>query len=66
MHLFHPRGRNVNDGIPIEEFSVIKYILVDTAMDTAMILGRRVVMAEVDIKATLNPTAQLMHRTGLT
>ena len=50
MHLSHPPGHSVNDGIPIEEFS-LKYISIDTAMDAAMILGRGAVMAKIDVKS---------------
>ena len=47
MHLSHPPGHSVNDGIPVKEFS----ISVDTAMDAAMMLGRGAIMAKVDVKA---------------
>ena len=50
MHLSHPTGHSVNDGIPIQDYS-LKYISVDTAMDAAMALGRGAVMAKVDIRA---------------
>ena len=50
MHLSHPPGHSVNDGIPVKEFS-LKYISVDTAMDAAMMLGRGAIMAKVDVKA---------------
>ena len=48
MHLSHPPGHSVNDGIPIDKFS-LKYISVDTAMDAAIILGHGAVMAKIDI-----------------
>ena len=50
MHLSHPTGHSVNDGIPVKEFS-LKYISVDTAMDAAMMLGCGAIMAKVDVKA---------------
>ena len=50
MHLSYPPGSSVNDGIPIEEYS-LKYISVDTAMDAAMTLGRGALMAKLDIKS---------------
>ena len=50
MHLSYPPGGSVNDGIPIEEYS-LKYISVDTAMDAAMALGRGALMAKIDIKS---------------
>ena len=34
MHLSHPHNHSVNDGIPIEEFS-LHYITVDTAIDVS-------------------------------
>ena len=50
MHLSYPPCNSVNDGIPIEEYS-LRYISVDTAMDAAMILGRGALMAKIDIKS---------------
>ena len=50
MHLSHPPGHSVKDGIPVKEFS-LKYISVDTAIDAAMMLGRGAIMAKVDVKA---------------
>ena len=52
MHLSHPPGHSVNDGIPVKEFS-LKYISVDTVMDAAMMLRRGAIMAKVDVKAAL-------------
>jgi hypothetical protein len=38
MHLSHPPDSSINDGIPVEEFS-LKYISVDTATDAIMELA---------------------------
>lgn len=38
MHLSHPPASSVNDGIPVEDFS-LKYISVDTATDAIVKTG---------------------------
>ena len=50
MHLSHPPGTSVNDGIPIEEFS-LRYISVDAAADAIMTLGRGCYLAKADVKS---------------
>lgn len=50
MHLSHPPGSSVNDGIPVEEFS-LHYISIDTAADAIMTLGRSCYLAKADIKS---------------
>ena len=50
MHLSHPQGHSVNDGIAIDEFS-LRYISIDSASDTIMTLGKGCHLAKVDIKS---------------
>ena len=50
MHLSHPHGASVNDGIPIDDFS-LRYITVDSAADAIMSLGRGCYLAKADIKS---------------
>ena len=50
MHLSHPPGSSVNDGIDIAEFP-LRYSTVYDAMDTVMRLGRHALMAKLDVKS---------------
>ena len=50
MHLSAPAGRSVNDGIPLDEFS-LHYSAVDDAVTILLHLGRGTLMAKVDFKA---------------
>ncbi len=50
MYLSHPPDSSVNDGIPVEEFS-LKYISVDTATDAIMELGQECLLAKIDVKS---------------
>ena len=50
LNLSHPPQCSVNDGIPLEEFS-LKYISVDTASDAIMTLGRGCSLAKIDVKS---------------
>ena len=50
MHLSHPHGSSVNDGIPIDDFS-LRYITIDSAADAIMSLGRGCYLAKADIKS---------------
>ena len=50
LHLSHPPGASVNDGIDIADFP-LHYSTVYDAMDTVMQLGRGALMAKVDIKS---------------
>lgn len=50
LHLSHPQGHSVNDGIPVDEFS-LRYITIDSATDAIMSLGKGCHLAKVDIKA---------------
>ena len=50
MHLSHPDGESVNDGIRVEDFP-LKYITVYDAMDAVMNLGRNSLMAKLDVKS---------------
>ena len=50
MNLSYPPTLSVNDGIPIEEFS-LKFISVDDASDAIMALGRGCHLAKVDIQS---------------
>ncbi len=53
MYLSHPPNSSVNDGIPVEEFS-LKYISVDTytATDAIMELGQGCLLTKIDVKST--------------
>ena len=50
LHLSHPPGASINDGIDIADFP-LHYSAVYDAMDTVMQLGRGALMAKVDIKS---------------
>lgn len=50
MHLSHPPGGSVNDGINIADFP-LRYSTVYDAMDAVMHLGRHALMAKLDIQS---------------
>ena len=50
MHLSHPPGSSVNDGISTSDFP-LRYSTVYDAMDSIMHLGRHTLMAKVDVKS---------------
>ena len=51
MHLSHPSGSSVNDGIDIHHFPFLRYSTVQDAMDSVMLLGRAALMAKLDVKS---------------
>ena len=50
MHLSHPPGHSINDGIDIADFP-LRYSTVYDAMDSVMHLGRHALMAKLDVKS---------------
>ena len=52
MHPSAPAGRSVNDGIHPDEFS-LHYSSVDDAVAILLHLGKRAMMAKIDLKSAL-------------
>ena len=52
MHPSAPAGRSVNDGIHLDEFS-LHYSSVDDAVAILLHLGKRAMMAKIDLKSAL-------------
>ena len=50
MHLSHPPGHSINNGIDIADFP-LRYSTVYDAMDSVMHLGRHALMAKLDVKS---------------